>query len=205
MTESRINEYAAAGWSAIAAAVLILPSYVLSIAMEVAKHRAQELVLAMLIPYLVVTIAYTICGVYVLLRFRTLLNRRHGYHAIDGLITAVVVGVIVMTLYILPIKVFGLTGALDTGPLALLVVVPVAVIGIVLGILSIIIGIRLLDLSAPATSYYRVYAWLSIAAGVCFVTFVLSPLGGLVDAAANIVLAMLFLKPDGEELEPEFV
>ena len=47
--------------------------------------------------------------------------------------------------------------------------------------------------------------WLSIVAGACFVTFFLSPLGGLVDAAANIVLAMLFLKPDEEDPQPEFV
>ena len=84
-------------------------------------------------------------------------------------------------------------------------IIPVAVIGITLGILGIILGARLLKLPAENTSYYRVYAWLSIVAGVCFVTFFLSPLGGLIDAAANIVLAMLFLKPDAEDPQPEFV
>ena len=83
--------------------------------------------------------------------------------------------------------------------------IPLAVVGIVLGILGIIVGARLLNLPAENTSYYRVYAWLSIAAGICFVTFFLSPLGGLIDAAANIVLAMLFLKPDAEDPKPEFV
>jgi hypothetical protein len=37
------------------------------------------------------------------------------------------------------------------------------------------------------------------------VTFFLAPLGGLIDAAANIVLAMLFLKPDAEDPRPEFI
>jgi hypothetical protein len=199
------NEYAVAGYLAIAAAVLILPSFVLGIATEVAKHRAPQLMLALLLPYFAVTICYTACAIYVVLRFRTLLNRRHGFHAIDGLITAIVVGVIAMTLYAMPIKVLSLTGALDRPPLVLLAIVPVAVIGVVLGILGIILGVRLLRLPAEGTSYYRVYAWLSIAAGICFVTFFLAPLGGLVDAAGNIVLAMLFLKPDGEEAAPEFV
>ena len=68
-----------------------------------------------------------------------------------------------------------------------------------------VLGVRLLKLPAENTSYYRVYAWLSIAAGACFVTFFLSPLGALIDAAATIVLAMLFFKPDPEDPKPEFV
>ena len=199
------NEFAPAGYLAIAAAVLILPSFVLGIATEVAKHRAPELSLILLIPYFVVTIAYTFAAIYAVLKFRLLLNKRHAFHAIDGLVTAIVAGVIAMTLYALPLKFFGLTGALDKPPLVILAVIPIAVIGIVLGILGIIVGARLLNLPAENTSYYRIYAWLSIASGICFVTFFLSPLGGLIDAAANIVLAMLFLKPDAEDPEPEFV
>jgi hypothetical protein len=199
------NEFVLAGWLAIAAAVLVLPSFVLSIATEVAKHRAPELVPVLLIPYFVITIAYTICAIYAVLRFRVLLNTRHGFHAIDGLITAIVIGFIALTLYALPIKLFGLAGALDDGPLVFLAILPVAAIGIVLGILGIIVGVRLLNLRVENTSYYRVYAWLSIAAGICFVTFVLSPIGGLIDAAGNIVLAMLFLKPESDEIAPEFV
>lgn len=199
------NEYALAGYLAIAAAVLILPSFVLSIATEFAKHRAPELVLPLMVPYFAVTICYTIAAIYVVIRFRSLLNKRHGFHAIDGLITAIVIGVVIMTLYALPMKFFGLTGVLDEGPMVFLAIVPVAVIAITLGILGIVLGARLLKLPADNTSYYRVYAWLSIVAGACFVTFFLSPLGSLIDAAANIVLAMLFLKPDAEDPRPEFV
>lgn len=199
------NEFELAGYMAIAAAVLILPSFVLGVATEVAKHRAPELILPLLVPYFAITICYTIAAIYVVIQFRTLLNKRHGFHAIDGLITAIVVGVVAMTLYAMPMKFFGLTGILDEGPMVFLAIIPFAVIGITLGILSIILGARLLKLPAESTSYYRVYAWLSIVAGACFVTFFLAPLGGLVDAAANIVLAMLFLKPDAEDPQPEFV
>jgi hypothetical protein len=205
MTRKAENEYAVAGYLAIAAAVLILPSFVLSIALEFAKHKAPGLAPVLLIPYFAITICYTIAAIMVVLKFRVLLNKRHGFHAIDGLITAIVTGVIAMTLYALPLKYIGLTGALDEPPLAIIAVIPVAVIGITLGILSIILGARLLRLPAENTSYYRVYAWLSIAAGICFVTFILSPLGALIDTAANIVLAMLFLKPDAEDPQPEFV
>ena len=199
------NEFALAGYMAIAAAVLILPSFVLGVATEVAKHRAPELILPLLVPYFAITICYTIAAIYVVIQFRTLLNKRHGFHAIDGLITAIVVGAVAMTLYVMPMKFFGLTGVLDEGPMVFLAIIPVAVIGITLGILSIILGARLLKLPADNNSYYRVYAWLSIVAGACFVTFFLTPLGGLIDAAANIVLAMLFLKPDAEDPQPEFV
>jgi hypothetical protein len=203
--ETEKNEYALAGWLAIAAAVLVVPSFVLGFATEIAKNRAPEILPMLLIPYFAITICYTIFGIYVILRFRTLLNRRHGFHAIDGLITAIVVGVIVMTLYAIPMKLLGLIGVIDEAPTLLLAIIPIAVIGITLGILGIILGARLLRLPAENTSYYRVYAWLTIAAGICFVTFFLAPLGGLIDAAGNIVLAMLFLKPDEEDVAPEFV
>ena len=199
------NEYALAGWLAIAAAVLILPSFVLGIATEIAKHQAPGLLMILLIPYFLITICYTIFGIYVILRLRHYLNERHGFHAIDGLITAVIVGAIIMTLYAVPMKILGMMDFFNTPPMAILAVVPVAVIRITLGILSIIIGIRLLALPSQSTSYFKVYAWLSIAAGICFVTFFLGPLGGLIDAAGNIVLAMLFLRQGDDEIKPEFV
>jgi hypothetical protein len=199
------NEYALAGWLAIAAAVLILPTFVLSFATEIAKHRAPGLVLVFLVAYIAITICYTLCGIYVILRFRTYLNQKHGFHAIDGLITAVVAGVIAITLYVVPMKALTSFGYFDEPPLALLIIVPMAVIAVTLGILGIVIGARLLGMPAQSTSYFKIYAWLSIAAGICFATFILGPLGGLIDAAANIVLAMLFLNPDVDEVAPEFV
>lgn len=205
MSRHEHNEYALAGWLAITAAVLLLPTVVLSVAAEIAKHRAPELVLFLLVPYLLVSVAWTACGIYVILRLRTFLNQRHGFHAIDGLITAIVVGVVAMTLYAVPMKILTTLGRIDQPPAVLLAVIPVAVIGIVLGILGIVVGVRLLTMPAEGTSYFRVYAWLSIAAGVCFVTFILSPLGGLIDAAGNVVLAMLFLNAGSDEIRPEFV
>jgi hypothetical protein len=205
MSNETKNEYAIAGWLAIATAVLILPSFVLGIATEVAKHKAPELMITLLVPYFLITILYTIFSIYVILRFRRYLNNRHGFHAIDGLITAIIVGVITMTLYAMPMKVLGLMDVLDSPLLAILAVIPIAVIGIPMGIIGIIIGVRLLALPSQSTSYFKVYAWLSIAAGICFVTFFLGPLGGLIDGAANIVLAMLFLKPETDEIQPDFV
>lgn len=204
MNETR-NEYALAGWLAISAAVLVLPSFVLGIATEIVKHRTPGLMLFLLVPYFVITICYTIFGIYVILRFRTYLNERHGFHAIDGLITAIVVGAITMTLYAIPMKVLGLLGFFDKPPIIFLALIPVAAIGIILGIISIVIGFRLLALPSENTSYFKVYAWLNIAGGICFVTFFLGPLGGLIDAAGKIVLAMLFLQPDVDEVNPEFV
>jgi len=204
MKESK-NDYTLAGWMAIATTVLILPSFVLSIATEIAKHRAPGLMVVLLVAYIAVTICYTICAIYVILRFRSYLNTRHGFHAIDGFITAVIVGVIAITLYAIPMKVLTSLGFFDEPPMAILIVVPIAIITIPLGIIGIIIGVRLLGMPTENTSYFKVYAWLSIAAGICFVTFLLGPLGGLFDAAGNIVLAMLFLRAEDDEIKPEFV
>jgi hypothetical protein len=47
--------------------------------------------------------------------------------------------------------------------------------------------------------------WLAIAAAACFALFITAPLGMIIDAVANIVLAMIFLKPGAEPSRPEFV
>jgi TRAP-type C4-dicarboxylate transport system permease small subunit len=64
------NEYATAGYLAIAAAVLILPSFVLGIATEVAKHRAPEIDPPSVIPYFAVSICYTIAALYVVIQLQ---------------------------------------------------------------------------------------------------------------------------------------
>ena len=48
-------------------------------------------------------------------------------------------------------------------------------------------------------------AILTIAAGVCFATFVLAPVGLVIDAAGNVVLGLIFFKPAVESTSPEFV
>lgn len=52
---------------------------------------------------------------------------------------------------------------------------------------------------------FSIYAFITIAAAACFALVITAPLGMIIDAVGNVVLALLFLKPEVDEPEPEFV
>jgi hypothetical protein len=68
----------------------------------------------------------------------------------------------------------------------------------------VIFGMKLLDLQDDLSGPLKPYAFLNIAAGVCFATFILVPLGLLLAAVGNVSLGMI-LHRKGPEARPEFV
>lgn len=52
---------------------------------------------------------------------------------------------------------------------------------------------------------YSMAGWLAIAAAACFALVITAPLGMIIDAVGNVVLALIFLKPEAEAAQPEFV
>jgi hypothetical protein len=68
----------------------------------------------------------------------------------------------------------------------------------------VIFGIKLLELEDGLYGYLKPYAFLNIIAGVCFVTFILAPLGLLVGAAGDVIMGMILLKK-GPVAQPDFV
>ena len=78
-------------------------------------------------------------------------------------------------------------------------------IGIPLAILGIIFAVKLLRLESDQSGLLRPFAYVNIAASICFATFILAPLGLLLDAAGNVILGMLYLRRKSEPTAPEFV
>jgi len=198
------NEYSMAGWLAIAAAVLTLPMFGLSLTVDIIAKKAPEVAMMVLIPYIVVTLCHTAFSIYAFIRFRTLLNRRHAFHEVDALVTAIVTGVIVMTVTALPIKVLNTLGLIGM-PLIIAFVAFIFIFALTMGVLSMIFAVKLLHLDHDLNGYLKPYAYITIAAAACFALVITAPLGMIIDAVGNVVLALIFLKPEAEAAQPEFV
>jgi hypothetical protein len=196
------NEFAPAGWMAIAGAILTLPLMGMGIVLDLVSKKLP--VLHPLFPILYVGLGIAQAGlvIYAFYRFKVYLNERHQFHRTDILIIVIIAGAIMITSIGLTARVFSCLGA--STPVLLGFIAAMVVVGVPLGILSVIFGIKLLELQDGLNGYLKPYAFLNIIAGVCFATFILAPLGLLIDAVANVILGMIFLKK-GPVAQPEFV
>ncbi|MGD8818152.1 MAG: hypothetical protein PVJ51_13275, partial [Acidobacteriota bacterium] len=89
--------------------------------------------------------------------------------------------------------------------IAIVFVAPIILIGIVVGIVSIILGVKLFSLQNDLQYLIRPYAVISIIGGACFATIILAVLGALMIIAENVVLALLFLRAGEVEPTVDFV
>jgi hypothetical protein len=198
------NEYSIAGWAAIVAACMTVPLIITGIATDIVARRAPELTPFIFLGYLALSVFHMICGLYALYRFRTLLNTRYRFHRVDLLVTVIIIGVIVLTSVAIAVRSAFLLAGLD--PKLALVAIPIMVaVSFPLAVIGIIFGIRILTLESDLNGYLKPLAYLTIAASVCFATFILVPIGLVLDAASNIFLGLVFLRPEPEATTPEFV
>lgn len=194
------NEYAVAGWLAIAAAVLSLPMLLLSIAVDVMRIAGTTPVLMPV--HLAVTGLQLTFALYALGRFRHLLNARFEYHAVDRLIGVIIAGAILLTVVLSTGRLVAPAG--EPHPLTLTFIAATFAVGVPLAVISIVFALRLKDLESDLSGYKNSFVFTKIAASVCFATLILAPVGLLFDAIANVLLGLIFLKP-GADASPEFV
>lgn len=196
------NEFAPAGWMAIAGAILTLPLMGMGIVLDILSKKVSMIHPLFPILYVGLGIAQAGLVIYAFYRFKNYLNERHQFYRTDVLIMVIVAGAIVITTIGLTGRVVSSLGA--PTPVLLGFIAGLFVVGVPLGILSVIFGIKLLELQDSLNGYLKPYAFLNIIAGVCFATFILAPLGLLIDAVANVILGLILLKK-GPATQPEFV
>ena len=201
MSERR---YVVPGWMAIGAAVLTPPLIVVGIILDVVVRKNPPAAVVLLVPYVLIALSQLFLAVYAFGSFKTLLNRRHGFHEVDGLIIAIIVGACIITLTIVGGRATVVLLGLGTG-VSLVFVAGIIAVGIALALLSIVFAIRLLHLESDLGGLLKPYAYATIAAAVCFATIILSPLGMLIDAATNVMLGMIFLRRPAANEVPDFV
>lgn len=122
---------------------------------------------------LVVLVAGTAAAVLSLIalyRFREMLNERYAFHGIDTLVTFVINTIAVLVFVSvgcrMAIALLGLGG--EEVYVALAFAIPVVLLGMAVGIVSIIVGVRLLSMESDSPNLIRPYALISILGGACF-------------------------------------
>ncbi len=196
------NEFARAGWMAIAGAIMTLPLMGMGLVLDIVSKKLHGLHPLFPILYVGLGIAQAALIIYAFYRFKVYLNERHEFHRTDILIIIIIAGAITITTIGLSGKFVSYLGA--PTPVLLAFIAALVVVGIPLGILSVIFGIKLLELQDDLNGLLKPYAFLNIAAGICFATFILAPLGFLIDAVGNLMLGLILLKK-GPIVQPEFV
>jgi hypothetical protein len=197
------ERYVLAGWLAIGSAVLFVPECVLALLSDL----RPQLALALLPVYVPVALLGAACSLYALYRLRTWLHEHYQYHAVDLLITLLIVGSIALTTFGVVIRGVAALGMAPKLVLGVVMMSVLAALGIPLAVLGIIFAVRLLRASDRVNNMLKAFAYTNIAACLCFITIILAPFGLLLSAAANVLLGIVFLGGGQEEpeTEPEFV
>lgn len=197
------NKYKLAGYLAIVQAILFSVSIVLAILEMVAAKELFNIRRPFIGPTDLLMVTFTVIAVYTLLKFRQLLHERYQYHDLDLLIMisiwwaimfqAIGLGLAIITsilwpvdkvLFVLVYLVF-MTGAMVT-----------------IGIVDILIAVKLLRIKENFGEYIRAFAYITMAAGICEVTVLLSPMALVMVPVSAIVLALIFFR---DQQEVEFV
>ena len=195
-----------AAWMAIGAAALTPANIFLSFLADLPISGAATMLVLPLAT--IVGTAAAALSLIALYRFRELLNERYDYHGIDGLVTFVIFAIAALTaIGIVGRTLLALIGirAAEAPVIAIVFVAPIILLGIVVGIVSIILGVKLFSLQNDLQHLIRPYAVISIIGGACFATIILAVLGALMIIAENVVLALLFLRAGETEPSVEFV
>lgn len=179
--------YTAAGWLAILQAVMLLPEMGLSVYLDLLSrtHSFLKVVLA------VMHIINLPLGVFVLLTLRKLLNERHSFHRVDGMILALVG----CNLASMAIGLVGLSASFE-----MVMAVAALVVLLIYSVINLGFAARILKLKDDLFGLLRPFAYLTIAASVLALTVILAPLGLLASTGALIVMGMIFLRAR-EEME----
>ena len=196
------NRFAPAGWMAIAGAILTLPLMGMGFLFDILVTKLGGLHPLLPLIYVALGVAQATLVIYAFYRFKVYLNETHEFHRTDVLMMAIIAGAIVITT-------IGLSGRFITWmgapiPVTIAFVAGMVLVGVPVGILSVIFGIKVLEIEDTLHGLLKPYAFLNIVAGVCFATFILSPLGLLIGAVGDVVMGMILLR-SGAEAVPDFV
>jgi hypothetical protein len=206
--ETNPRQYEIVGWMSITSAILLFPAIVLGLILEIGRKPA---ILIFLVPYVLLFGASMGLSLYVLYRFKRLLNDRYEFHDVDNIITAIVILGSVMGVVGIAIKIAGTFMKVNTNdlmtllPFALGAMAFIVLIGLPMSILSIVFAVRLLRLQDSLYGLLKPYAYLTIVAAALFATFLLAFLGFFFDVACSVLLGLIFLRAARGMPQPEFV
>jgi len=197
------NKFKLAGWLAVVQAVLFPLGLVMGIIERGLAGGTFDDKRPLLGTADLIMIAFTIIAIYTLLMFRKLLHERYEYRDLDLLIIVSIWWAIVFQAVGLLIGIIaGLYWPVDRVMLAVVYAVFLTGAMVTIGIVDILIAVKLLKIKESLGEYVRGFAYVTMAAGICEVTVLLSPLSLMLVPASAIILALIFFR---DEHEVEFV
>jgi len=169
-----------AGWLSMTSAIFAIPSVVMSWLLDEMSGAGAKLSQAILT---LVSLGLFLC---VIIALRRLLNYRFKFHQTDIYISLLIWGNVILS-------VFNLLGLGSQGLESLMNILSIALI-IIFGILAIMFGTRLLQLPGNLYGLLKPFCYTTIASGICLITVFLAPVGIVVGAVSDVILATIFFR-----------
>lgn len=195
------NKYRLAGWLAVVQAILFPVGIVAGIVEAVVAGRLFDVRRPFIGPSDLLMIVFTVIGVYTLLMFRRLLHERYDYHDLDLLIIISIWWIIVFQVLGIGINVLLMIfWPVNTIILALTFLVFFTAAMVTIGIVDIMIAVKLLKIKETFSEYIRAFAYVTMAAGICEVSVIFSPVSLILIPVSAGILALIFFR-DRQEVE----
>ena len=163
-----------AGWACIASAIITIPILIMSFYAAYVEAKSANVILSLIVLFLFIYIFYSL---------KLFLNEQFDFHLVDAHIMALIylnAGATFISVIATKLDVF----------LAICLLLAL----IASGIIMIAFSITLMKLEEPFGGLLKPFCYLAIAQGVCTASVVLILLGPLPSIAADIVLAIIFLR-----------
>lgn len=195
------NKYKLAGWLAVVQAVLFPAAIVIAIIEAVAAAELFNIRRPFVGPADLLMIIFTVIGIYTILMFRKLLHERYQYHDLDLLILVSIWWAIVFQVIGLGLSVIT-TFMWPVDKIMFAVIYAVFFTGamVSIGIVDILIAVKLLKDKENFSEFIRGFAYVTMAAGICEVTVLLTPLALILIPVSAVILALVFFR-DRQEVE----
>lgn len=189
------NNYRLAGWLAIVQAVLFPTAIFFAIVEQVVAAEMFDIRRPFVGPTDLLMIVFTAIAIYTLLMFRRLLHERYEYHDLDLLILISIWWAIVFQVVGLGLGVLlSMLWPVDRVIFAIVYLIFMTAAMVTIGIVDILIAVKLLKVKEIFSEYIRGLAYVTMAAGICEVTVLLSPLALVLMPVSAIVLALIFFR-----------
>jgi hypothetical protein len=182
------NDYKVAGYVAILAVIAFVVEIIVTFASQTLAYGeffSPNVVAATLLLHVAFASYATYC-------LRSFLQERYGYHGVDTLIVLLVGGGIILAIVLIASEYFEPHG---------MALVARIVIGISLGIVSMIFGYRFLAVDGDIGGFKKPFAYCHILAPLSFMSVILAPVGLLLLLVANTLLALIFFSEEDQQVE----
>jgi len=169
-----------AGWLSMTSAIFAVPSIAMSWFLDEMGGAGAKLSQAIL------TLVSLGLFLYVIMSLRKLLNYRFKFHHTDIYISLLIWGNLILSaLSLLALASQGFESLMNILSMVSL---------IIFGILALMFGTRLLQFPGNFYGLLKPFCYTTIASGICFVTIFLAPVGIVVGAVSDVILATIFFR-----------